>query len=200
VRERRVLDVSGLPTVVFGPPNVVWLGTILFMLIEGSMVAMLAASYFFLRTRSSDWPPSLPPPDARLAIANAVLLLVSVVPAAWIKCRARAADLRGCRIGLIILTLFALASLVLRIFEFPLLNCKWSDNAYASTVWSLLGVHTVHLATEFVETAVFAVFAFTDHVDGTRFADFDENSDYWYFVVGVAIVAYLVIHVATRLL
>ena len=57
VSERRVLDVFDLPTVVFGSRNIVWLGTILFMLIEGAMMAMLYASYFYYRTRSTDWPP-----------------------------------------------------------------------------------------------------------------------------------------------
>jgi cytochrome c oxidase subunit III len=64
----------------------------------------------------------------------------------------------------------------------------------------LLGVHSAHLLTDFIETVVLAVLAFTDRLDGTRFTDFDENSMYWYFVVGVAVVTDFVIYGATRLL
>ena len=44
-----------------------------------------------------------------------------------------------------------------------------------------------------------AVLAFTDRVDGLRFTDFDENSMYWYFVVGVAVVTDFVVYGASRL-
>src|SRR5581483_7443341 len=100
----------------------------------------MVASYFYLRTRSSDWPPGVPPPALTWSVANGILLLFSIAPAVWIKRQARAARLIRCRIGLIVLALFGAASLALRVYEFPALNCKWSDNAYGAVVWALLGV------------------------------------------------------------
>jgi heme/copper-type cytochrome/quinol oxidase subunit 3 len=200
LNENPVLDVSDLPTVVFGPSNVVWLGTLLFMLIEGSMMAMLIASYFYLRTRSDSWPPTLAPPDPRWGIANAAVFLASVIPAHWVKIKSRAGDLRGARRGLAWLELFCAINVVLRVLEFSTLNCRWSDNAYASVVWMLMGTHSAHVATEFVETLVLLVLASTDRVDGNRLVDFDENSDYWYFVVGVALLMDVVVYGASRFL
>jgi heme/copper-type cytochrome/quinol oxidase subunit 3 len=197
--ERPALDVSSLPTVVFGSRNPVWLGTIFFMLIEGSMIAMVWACYFYYRTRSSEWPPGVLPPNLTWGVANGIVFILSLAPAWLIRRKARAGDVLGCRIWLSVLALFGLVNIILRGFEFANLNCKWSANAYASTIWVLMGVHSGHLLTDFIETVVLAVLSFTDRVDGTRFTDFDENSMYWYFVVGIALVTYFVVYGASRL-
>ena len=123
----------------------------------------------------------------------------AVAPAALVQLRSRAGDIAGCRLWLIVLSLFGAANVVLRIFEFTTLNCHWSANAYASMVWTLLGLHSGHLLTDFIETVVLAVVAFTDRVDGVRLGNFDENSIYWYFVVSVAVLADFVIYGASRL-
>ena len=62
VRERPVLDVSGLPSVAFGKSNTTWFANVLYMTIEGTMFALLFASYFYLRTRTDSWPPIQSPP------------------------------------------------------------------------------------------------------------------------------------------
>lgn len=199
LKDRPALDVADLPTVAFGPRSPVWLGTILFMLIEGSMMAMIYASYFYYRTRTSDWPPGVLPPNLQWGVANAIAFILSLAPAEWIRRRARAEDLTACRIGLIVLALFGVLNIVLRAFEFANLNCRWSANAYASTIWVLMGVHTGHLLTNFIETVVLAALAFSRRMEATRMPDFDENSVYWYFVVGVALVTDFVVYGASRM-
>ena len=192
---------SGIPTTTFGVMSLVWFGTTLFMVIEGTMMAMLFAAYFYLRTRSPDWPPSLiPPPDWRWGIGNAALFLVSAFPAWLIKGRARARDLVGVRRSLGVLLLFATGNIVLRVMEFIGLNCRWSDNAYASVIWVMLGTHSGHLATEFIETAVLLALAWKGTPDESSYEDFFENSDYWYFVVGLALLMDLVLYAAPHLL
>jgi cytochrome c oxidase subunit 1/cytochrome c oxidase subunit I+III len=59
---RPTLDVSGLPTVVFGSRSILWWATMGLAIIEGTMFAILIATYFFLRTRVGDWPPGVLPP------------------------------------------------------------------------------------------------------------------------------------------
>src|SRR6185312_8164887 len=90
---RPQLDVSGLPNVVFGHRNLVWLGTVLYILIEGTMAALLVGSYFYLRTRSTEWPPGVLPPALRFGVANTIVLLASVAPAWWVRRPARAGRL-----------------------------------------------------------------------------------------------------------
>lgn len=195
-----VMDVSDLPTIVFRERNPIFWGNVLYMTIEGAMFAMVFASYFYLRTRSTEWPPGVNPPYVWYGIANTLLLLISVLPARWIQLRARDGDLRGSRNGLLVLAAFGAVALIIRGFEFPALNCRWDTNAYGSMIWAMLILHTGHLLTEWVETLVMIAFASSSRMEGKRFPDFDVNSDYWYFVVGWVIVMNFVLYWAPRFL
>jgi heme/copper-type cytochrome/quinol oxidase subunit 3 len=93
---------------------------------------------------------------------------------------------------------FALVFLVLRSFEFATLNVKWYANAYGSVVWLLLGLHTTHLITDTVDTAVLGVLLITGPFEGKRFVDVSENALYWYFVVLSWLPIYAVIYLAPR--
>jgi cytochrome c oxidase subunit I+III len=197
---RRELDVSDLPTVVFGHRSIIWLGTIGMMMIEATVFALVVASYFYLRTRSNGWPPGLQPPNLLFGTANTMLFLASVFPNAWTKKRGEAGDLRGVQIGLTMMVLLGLGNLVLRWFEFRSLNSTWDANAYASVTWTLLGLHTVHLLTDWFDTVVLTVLMFSGLAEGKRFMDVSENSDYWYFVVFTWLPIYAVLYFAPRIL
>lgn len=197
---RRELNVSDLPTVVFGHRSVVWLGLMGMMAIEGTAFAIVLAAYFYLRTRANDWPPGLQPPMLLAGSLNTAVFLVSIVPNAWTKKRAEAGDCSGTRTGLVIMTAVGVLNLVLRWFEFRSLNCTWDANAYASVTWTLLGLHSVHLVTDWFDTVVLTVLFFTDRVEGKRYMDASENSDYWYFVVFAWLPIYAVLYLAPRLL
>jgi len=200
LRERPILDVSGLPSVAFGRANTTWFANVLYMTIEGTMFALVIASYFYLRTRSQDWPPYQLPPSLWYGVANAVVFLLSVIPARIAQRAAPEGDRRQIRIALLALAAFAVVNMVIRGFEFTALNCRWYDNAYGSAVWALIGLHTGHLITEFVETLTILAISFTDKMEGTRLADVAINSDYWYFVVITAVIVDFVIYGTTRLL
>jgi cytochrome c oxidase subunit 3 len=197
--DRPCLDVSELPTHIFGHRNINWLGNMFYMTIEGTMFALLIASYFYLRIRSTEWPPGgHSPPDLRFGLANAVLLMLSVVPARFIQRRAANSDREAVQLGLILLIACATVSIVLRAFEFRTLQCRWTDNAYASMIWVLLGMHTGHLITECIETAVITAISFTNKTQASQFVDADVNSDYWYFVVIAAMFVDALIYGTTR--
>src|SRR4051812_37482108 len=151
LRERPVLDVSGLPTVMFGRSNTTWLANVFYMMIEGTMFVLVIASYFYLRTRSSDWPPNQLPPALTYGGINTLLFLLSVIPARYAQRVAPTGDRARIRVALAGLTAFSVVILVIRGFEFAALNCRWYENAYASVVWALIGLHTGHLITELIE-------------------------------------------------
>jgi cytochrome c oxidase subunit III len=197
---RRTLDVSNLPNVVFGTRTMLWFGTMGMAAIEGMMFAIVIGAYFFLRLRVTDWPPGVLPPYLLYGTLNTVLFLVSLYPNHVLKNAANQGALRKVRILLVVLTLFALGNLGLRVFEFPSLGIDWNANAYGSVVWMILGLHTVHLITDWADTIVLTVLMFTDKVEGKRFMDVYENSDYWYFVVWTWLPIYFVLYWAPRIL
>ena len=197
---RRPLDVSDLPSVAFGHRNTTWLANVFYMAIEGMMFALMFAMYFYLRTRSTNWPPGHLPPALRFGALNALVFLVSIIPAWIVKRRAPERNRTAVRNGLLVLALFALAATVLRVFEFSALNCRWTDDAYSSTVWVLIGMHSGHLLTELIETLVLLAISFTSKMEGTRLADAAINSDYWYFVVITGLMVDLLIYGTTRFL
>ncbi len=197
---RRELNVSELPSIVFSYRSLMWWGTAGLMMIEGTMFAITVASYFFLRTRSADWPPGLLAPRMTAGTMNLAVMIASVLPNIWIQKAAERGRLRTTRILIVVMTLVGVANLAIRWFEFPSLLCTWDQNAYASVTWTLLGLHTVHLITDWFDTAVLAVLMFTPHVEGRRFMDVSENADYWYFVVLTWIPIWAVIYLAPRFL
>jgi heme/copper-type cytochrome/quinol oxidase subunit 3 len=198
VAERPVLDVSGLPTVQFGIRSITWWGIMGMMAIEGTVFLLMIAAYFYLHSRSVEWPPHSNPPDLFWGTLNLGIFIVSAIPNEWYRRRARKGDLQAVRIGLIILSLFAVATVVVRYFELRHLNTDWSIDAYGSAVWTLMGLHVLHLLTDMVDTVVVTVLFFTPLVEGKRFMDAAENADYWYFVIGAWIPIYLVIYWAPR--
>jgi heme/copper-type cytochrome/quinol oxidase subunit 3 len=175
------------------------MGNVFYMTIEGTMFVLVIATYFYLRTRSITWPPApQQPPYLTYGIASSALLLVSLLPARWAQRKAFVQDRPGISVGLFLMSLFGLALVVIRVFEFTALNCRWTDNAYASSIWILLGLHSGHLVTECIETFVVLGISFTDKMEGARIPDVAINSDYWYFVVITGLVCDFVIYASTR--
>jgi heme/copper-type cytochrome/quinol oxidase subunit 3 len=195
---RPVVDVAELPDHAFGHHGLIWWGTTGFMVIEGSMFLLVLIAYFYFRLRVPEWPPSLPDPGLAAGTISLLILLASCVPNQLTKLAAEKYDLPRVRIWMIVCLLFAAAALGVRAYEFAALNTSWDNNAYASITWLLLGLHTSHLASDFLDTAVLAAIVFTTDVDGPRFVDVSENALYWYFVVASWIPVYLTIYFAPR--
>jgi hypothetical protein len=84
--------------------------------------------------------------------------------------------------------LLGAATLVLRVFEFAGLNCRWDFSSYASISWLLLGLLSLQLVTDWADTVVLTIMLFGKHVRAGRFMDVAESADYWNFVVGSAAV------------
>ena len=192
------LDVSGLPSYAFGSRSLMWWGTLGVIAIEATVFAMMVATYFYLRSQAPGWPLGVQPPLLVWGTVNTLILLASVVPNHFTKHAAERHDLAGVRLGMCICIVFALAFLVVRIFEFRSLNVAWDANAYGSAVWTLLGLHTVHLVTDFADSVVLAVLMFTGPLEGRRFVDVAENAMYWDFVVFAWLPIYAVIYWAPR--
>jgi cytochrome c oxidase subunit III len=194
----RNVDVSGLPEYAFGHKGLIWWGTVGFMVIEGSILLIGLITYYYLRLRSDQWPPSLPDPSVGFGTANLLLMIVSCVPAHLAKVAAQQYDVRKVQLWLVVLTLVGLGATVLRGYEFLSLNCRWDANAYGSAVWFLMGLHTTHVLTDVVDGAVLAAVVFVKPPSKRRFVDVSENSLYWYFIVLWWVPYYVTVYWAPR--
>ena len=107
----------------------------------------------------------------------------------------------GVRLWMVVCDLFAIAFVVVRVFEYRNLNVRWDSNAYGSITWTLLSFHTFHLVTDLMDSLVLTALMFTRHgYEPTRFVDEAENAFYWYFVVLSWLPVYFVLYWAPRLL
>jgi heme/copper-type cytochrome/quinol oxidase subunit 3 len=198
VAPREDVDARKLPSYAFGARGVMWWGTVGIALIEGTVFALAILMYFYVRTRVDAWPPSVPPPELMWGTLNIVILLVSGIPNHLAKKAAEGENVHGVRLWLGIGLLFAVAFLVVRAFEFTALNVNWDTNAYGSAVWFLLGLHTLHLITDFYDSAVLLALFWTGPLEGKRFVDVAENALYWWFVVLAWLPIYGVLYWAPR--
>jgi cytochrome c oxidase subunit 3 len=195
---RLVVDTATLPDHAFGHHGLIWWGTTGFMVIEGSMFVLTLIAYYYLRLRVPEWPPSVLNPSLPAGVAGTLILLASCIPNYLAKAAAEKYDLRRVRIWMVVCIAFAVAAVIARTSEFFALNTSWDTNAYGSITWVLLGLHTSHLVTDLLDTAVLTAIVYTTKVDGPRFVDVSENAMYWYFVVGSWIPIYLTIYWAPR--
>ena len=196
----RSLDISALPSYKFSHHSLMWWGVMGMILLEGTAFAMTIAAYFYLWSQAEAWPLRTPPPDLFWGTLNLVVLLASAWPNHWTKQVAEHGEEDKMRIGLVICALFGLVLLGMRAMEFTALNVRWDTNAYGSAVWLLLGLHTVHLATDVYDTLVLvALFFFARPLEGKRHVDVSENGLYWYFVVFSWVPIYAVMYLFPRL-
>jgi cytochrome c oxidase subunit 3 len=194
-------DVADLPTHKFGTSSLTWWGIIGFMVIEGVAFGLVFATYFFLMGHEQGWPPEgRKAPDVIAGTLFTLLILVSEIPNTRIKKAARAHDIATVRALMPLMVAVGVVLLIIRGFEFNSLNCRWTDDAYASVIWALLLLHTTHILTDWFDTAVLAALVRTPlGYEGRRFEDVDENSLYWRYVWLLWLPIYLMIYWVPRL-
>jgi heme/copper-type cytochrome/quinol oxidase subunit 3 len=195
---RAAIDVSGLPRIAFHHRSLLWWGTMGIIAIEGTMFALMIANYLYLKGRAPHWPPGQFPPLLLWGTLNTAVMLLSAVPNHLTKAASEQMNVRGVRLWLSIALAFALGFNLIRIFEFQSLNVWWDENAYGSVVWTLLGFHTVHILTDFLDSAFLLVLFLRGPLNESHFVDVSENCMYWYFVVISWLPIYALIYLAPR--
>lgn len=198
-RAANALDVSALPTYAFGHRSLMWWATMGMIAIEGMAFALAISSYLYLKGRMPHWPEGAPPPGMFWGTVNVVILVVSAWPNLLAQKAAERFDLGGVRVWMAVALVFALAFNIVRFLEFRQLDVRWDTNAYGSVTWFLLGLHTVHVLTDFLDSTVLAAVMFCGRLDENRFVDVSENAMYWNFVVVSWLPIYAVIYLAPRI-
>lgn len=184
-RLRSVIDLRELPDVVFGPRDIMWWGTLGFVIIEGFTLVLCAAAYVYVTQNFSTWPPANTPlPSVVAPTVQVVVMLVSLIAARWTAGAARRFDLGAVRIGLTIATAFAIAIVGLRAWELLVsLNVKWDANVYGSVQWLVLGAHGTLLAVELIEIGGMMLIFWLGPVEEKHMSDVADMVFYWFFMV-----------------
>jgi cytochrome c oxidase subunit I+III len=163
------------------------------MAIEGTMFAIMAASYFYLRGGASVWPPpGTLHPGLGITTLNLAILLASTVPMYFAARAAQKEDLPAVRLWLIVATVLMVAVLAVRWYILQHLTFLWNSHAYGSLVWTTAGLHTLHVLTGTIENLLFITLLTRGPVEDKHVLDLRLNSLYWYFVVACWVPFYLI--------
>jgi cytochrome c oxidase subunit III len=200
-RARTVVDVSSLPTVVFGSKSLMWWGTMAFMVIEGWTLGLTAMSWFYLRQNTQHWPPlRTPHPSLLIPTINLALMFLSLAPAWWTAKRAKQLDRGGVIIGLAITGVLGIIILWLRWHELWAINTRWDTNAYGSAAWLIVGLHMTLLMIDVADTIGLGVKFKRGELPPHFYSDTSDNTMYWFFTVLSWVPLYLIVYVGPYVL
>jgi len=199
---RAAIDVSRLPASAVDTRALVWWGNAFMLVIEGTVLALLVATYFYLRFRLPAWPPAgadLPPwPGPAL---NLLPLLLSALPMRWADKAAERGDRRGVQVGLLGGIALGLVFLAGRIALWRQFTFDYASHAYGSIVFTILGVHTMHVVVCLSEAIVLLAFASSpDKFNDEERLGVITSGLYWNFVVGTWLLLYVLVYIGPRVL
>lgn len=198
---RPTLDVSHLPKETFGHRALPWWGTLGFMVIEGTTLAVAAASYLYLKRNYPIWPPPPTPlPELLVPTLGLVLLLLAIIPLHHAAKAADDVDAGRVRLWLGVATLMSIVIFAVRMLELRSLRVRWDDNAYGSVVWLIMGMHALLLLTDAIETGVFYAIFRRNRQEAKHYPDVKDAAMYQYFLTGVWVPLYVLIYLSPRFL
>ena len=195
---RAVIDVSGLPAEEgFGSKSPVWWGTIGFMVLEGTSIALCLASLLYLRKNFEGYPPpGTAAPDVLIPTVGLLLFFASLYPAVKLHKSAHEKNIQAIKRWTILLLAFEVAIIVIRYFEFDALNTRWDSNAWGSVIWFTMGLHTLLLLGDFGESIFIGRIFFKGPVEKKHFSDAADDVEYWYFLIAAWIPCYVLIYLS----
>jgi cytochrome c oxidase subunit III len=199
--ERRVIDVSGLPSSAIGAREPLWWGIVMMCAIEATMLALLIVAYGYIRGEQSVWPPT---PIGRTTLIWGSAAVACWLASAWPIVRTsracHAKSLGGMRRGLIVATVLGAAALVFRALEIDSVHFQWDSHAHGSLYFTIIGFHTMHAIIDLVENLILIALLYKGPVEEKHANDVYVNCVYWYFIVGTGLAVWAVIYLDAFLL
>jgi heme/copper-type cytochrome/quinol oxidase subunit 3 len=180
----RTLDVSGLPAYEISRRSPLWSGQLLMALIEGTVLCILIAIYFYARLSVDVWPPPGVPPLKLFIPSLALIPLVlsaggSYTATEGAKKNSRSMMLGGLGANLVL----ALVFLALRFIEWRTFNFTWASDIHGTLVWSILFLHTFDVVADLLMTAVLIVILLIGKYGPRQRLGVHVDSVLWYFLV-----------------
>jgi cytochrome c oxidase subunit 3 len=206
---QRTIDVSHLPSTMFDHHEPLWWGNLLGLVIETTMFGILIAVYFSVRMNTSPFPPPRVErdpilynavPDLLLPTIILIVFLLSLIPEILLDLYARKYNSKAVKIWLVISLPVGIGLIVLRFYEFDSLHFRWDDNAYGSVIWTILGIHLLHLIVLFFENVFLLFWIFIRGTDDKHMLDLTVTASYWYWIVGIWVLLYTLVYWGPRFL
>jgi heme/copper-type cytochrome/quinol oxidase subunit 3 len=163
--------------------------------IEGTMLCILIATYFYTRLRMDVWPPPGDQfPHLMLPTLGLIPLILSCIGSYWASEAAKKNDRQGMIWGLLLNLVLALIFLAMRLVEWHSLNFNWKTDIQGSYVWAFLGLHTFDYIGDLVFTAVLLFIVLIGRDGPKQRLGVHVDSVVWYFLVLIWIPIYVTIY------
>ena len=197
---RAVMSVRDLPDVAFGPRDIMWWGTLGFVVIEGWAIILTVGVFAYLQQNVQAWPPrgtplpSLGWPSLELAIMLASLPFVHRTHRMLPSYDLAKARVEFTALGIVafVLTALHVASMLVS------LNVKWDTNAYGSAQWLILTYFGTLVLVEAFEVAGLALAYWIAPVEDKHFSDGADAMFYWKFMVAAYVPLYVICYLVPR--
>ena len=191
----RSLDVADLPVYSISNRAPLWWGQFLMCVIEGSMLCMLIAIYFYLRLGVDVWPPpGTQSPFLKFPTLALVPLAISTLGSYWASEAAKKNDRRGMIAALALNFGMAVVFLALRFIEWRTFNFTWSTDAHGTIVWSILFLHTFDMIADLLMTLMLVIIVASGKYGPKQRLGVHVDSVIWYFLAAIWLPLYAVIY------
>ena len=197
--ERREDQGDRLPTMVHGFRSNIYWGMLGLITVEVAVFSTLIVSYFYLMVRGEGmWPPTSEPPGLLLPTINTFVLFASSAAIHMADKAVRVDELRKMRLGLMVSVVLAVTFLGIKVAELAEKPYQWDTHAYGSMVWTMLGLHSLHVFSVMLKSVVVTVLAFRGYFSSRWYRGMEVNGLYWHFVVLIWLPLYFVIYLTPR--
>lgn len=195
------IDVGQLPDYSFGSRSPLWWGIVGLMTVEGTVVATMIASFFYLQVNHAVWPPSgTTPPELLLPIISTIVLMLSMIPIYITDKQFKKGNAQPLKSLPLISIVLALVFLGIKTYEYIYhVDFRWDSHSYGSIVWLMIGFHSTHVIVVILKTIVVIWLARKQYFTLDKRIIVTVNGLYWYFVAVAWIPLFMTIYLGSRI-
>lgn len=180
-----------------------WWGMVLFVATEATLFAVLLASYFYVRFKTTGgWPPDgISDPKLLRAVVMTILLVASSLFVHAAESGIRRGSRRALVLGLAGGFLLGLAFFGLQLWETVVVAREFTPktDTYGSLFFTITGAHSAHLVVGLLLVAWIQVRAWFGAYTQRRHLGVQMAAIYWHFVVVLQVAIFATLYLSPRL-
>lgn len=176
-------------------------GMLLFITSEAALFALVFASYFYIRSGATSWPPEgVDAPKLVVPFIETGILLLSSATIAWAEAGARERREGQLRAGLALTFLLGAIFLVLLGSEYAREEMALDDSAYASLFFVITGFHGAHVIAGLLMNGYIQLQSWTGRRTRLRHTAVTNIAWYWHFVDVIWLFVLLTVYLSPHFL